>query len=60
MMCLVVDQGQLLIFVDGLGWVWDCWVIIGVEECKSLFVLDGVLCKIEFIVMLLVYGMDCV
>lgn len=58
MMRLVADQGQPLILVDGLGWVWDRWAITGVEERKSLFVSDGAPRKIEFTVTLLAYGMD--
>lgn len=48
-----------MMMVDGFGWVWKCWVIICVEECKSYFLWDGVLCKIEFFLFLKSYGFDC-
>lgn len=58
LMRLLADQGQPLILVDGLGWVWDRWVIAAVEERKSLFMADGAPRKIEFTVNLLAYGAD--
>ncbi len=58
MMRLVADQGQPLILVDGLGWVWERWVITAVEERKSLFMSDGAPRKIEFTMSLMAYGSD--
>lgn len=58
LMRLVADQGQPLILVDGLGWVWDRWVVASVEERKSLFLSDGAPRKIEFTVGLMAYGAD--
>ncbi|MFJ1293481.1 phage tail protein [Paracoccus yeei] len=58
LMRLVADQGQPLILVDGLGWVWDRWVITAVEERKSLFLSDGAPRKIEFTAALMAYGAD--
>ena len=58
LMRLVAGQGQPLILVDGLGWVWERWVITGVEERKSLFMSDGAPRKIEFTMQLLAYGAD--
>ncbi len=58
MMRLVANQGQPLILVDGLGWVWERWVITSVEERKSLFMADGTARKIEFTMTLSAYGSD--
>ncbi|WP_323010026.1 phage tail protein [Paracoccus sp. (in: a-proteobacteria)] len=58
LMRLVADQGLPLILVDGLGWVWERWVIAGVEERKSLFMADGAPRRIEFSMTLLAYGSD--
>ena len=58
LMRLVADQGQPLILVDGLGWVWERWVIAAVEERKSLFMADGAARKIEFTMQLMAYGSD--
>lgn len=58
LMRLVAGAGQPLILVDGLGWVWDRWVITTVEERKSLFLADGAPRKIEFTVGLMAYGSD--
>lgn len=58
LMRLVAGQGQPLILVDGLGWVWDRWAITGVEERKSLFMSDGAPRKIEFTMQLMAYGSD--
>lgn len=58
MMRLVADQGQPLILVDGLGWVWERWVIVSIEERKSLFMSDGAPRKIEFTMSLSAYGSD--
>lgn len=58
LMRLVADQGQPLIMVDGLGWVWDRWVIASVEERKALFMADGAPRRIGFSIGLLAYGAD--
>lgn len=58
MMRLVANQGVPLILVDGLGWVWERWVITSVEETKTLFLADGAPRKIEFTMGLLAYGKD--
>ena len=58
LMRLVASAGQPLILVDGMGWVWDRWVITGVEERKSLFMADGAPRKIEFTTTLKAYGSD--
>lgn len=58
LMRLQASAGQPLILVDGMGWVWDRWVITGVEERKSLFMADGAPRKIEFTTTLKAYGSD--
>lgn len=58
LMRLVANAGQPLILVDGLGWVWERWVITSVEETKTLFLADGAPRKIEFTVGLKAYGSD--
>ena len=50
--------GQPMMLVDSLGWVWEQWVINGVEERKSVFLPDGSPRKIEFTVRLRAYGPD--
>jgi hypothetical protein len=47
-----------MMLVDGLGWVWERWVIIAVEERKSVFLPGGAPRKIEFTVRLRAYGAD--
>lgn len=58
LMRLQASAGQPLILVDGMGWVWDRWVITGVEERKTLFMADGAPRKIEFTTTLKAYGSD--
>jgi phage protein U len=58
LMRLLARQGQPMILVDGLGWVWDRWVITGIDEAKSVFMADGAPRKIEFTVTLKAYGAD--
>lgn len=58
MMRLVASAGQPLMLVDGLGWVWDRWVITSIEETKTVFLADGAPRKIEFNVTLQAYGSD--
>lgn len=52
------DLGLPLMMVDGLGWVWKHWVILRVEERKSVFMSDGAPRKIEFSMSLQSYGPD--
>ena len=58
LMRLVASAGQPLILVDGMGWVWDRWVITAVEERKTLFMADGAPRKIAFTTSLKAYGSD--
>jgi len=58
LMRLVAGAGQPLILVDGMGWVWERWVITAIEERKSLFLADGAPRKIEFTATLKAYGSD--
>lgn len=58
LMRLLADQGKPMILVDGLGWVWERWVITGVEERKALFMSDGAPRRIEFSMTLMAYGAD--
>lgn len=58
LMRLLARQGQPMILVDGLGWVWERWVITRVDETKTHFLPDGAPRKIEFSVTLRAYGAD--
>ena len=58
LMRLQAKAAQPMMMVDGLGWVWDRWVIDRVEERKSLFLRDGAPRKIEFTLSLKSYGRD--
>lgn len=58
LMRLAAAQGKPMILVDGLGWVWERWVIISVEETKTLLMSDGAPRKIEFSMTLKTYGAD--
>lgn len=58
MMRLIANQGSPLILVDGLGWVWERWVITAIEETKTMFLADGAPRKIEFTMTLMAYGKD--
>jgi len=57
-MRLIARTGTPLMMVDGLGWVWQRWVIIEVTETKSVLFSDGTPRKIEFRVVLRSYGED--
>jgi len=57
-MRLIARQGQPLMLTDGLGWVWDRWIITLVEESKTFLMADGAPRKIEFNVTLQSYGRD--
>ncbi|WP_413874174.1 phage tail protein [Albidovulum sp.] len=58
LMRLSARLGQPMMLVDGLGWIWERWVIAGVEETKSVFLADGAPRKIEFALTLRAYGED--
>lgn len=58
LMRALAASGQPMILVDGLGWVWERWVITDVEETKTLFLADGAPRRIEFTVTLRAYGRD--
>ncbi|MCB1397526.1 MAG: phage tail protein [Rhodobacteraceae bacterium] len=57
-MRLAAGTGQPMMMVDGLGWVWDRWSIIGVEETKTVLMADGAPRQIDFRVTLRAYGED--
>lgn len=57
-MRLAARRGQPFMLVDGLGWVWDRWVITGVTEKKSIFMSDGAPRQIDFSMSLRAYGSD--
>lgn len=57
-MRLRAGTGAPMMMVDGLGWVWKQWVIVSVEERKSVFMADGAPRKIEFSMKLQRYGAD--
>jgi phage protein U len=57
-MRLAATLGQPMMLVDGLGWVWERWVLTAVTESKSLFMADGAPRRIEFDVTLRAYGAD--
>lgn len=50
--------GQPLMLVDGLGWVWERWVITSITEKKSVFLADGAPRQIDFAMSLKAYGSD--
>lgn len=54
----IASTGVPLMLVDGLGWVWQRWVITEVTEVKSVLFADGTPRKIEFSVALRSYGED--
>lgn len=58
LMRLAAAQGEPMILVDGLGWVWERWVVVSIEETKTLLMSDGAPRKIEFTLTLQSYGMD--
>lgn len=57
-MRLMARQGEPMILVDGLGWVWEWCVITAISETKTHFLPDGAPRKIEFSVSLQAYGAD--
>ena len=58
LMRAVARQGVPMMLVDGLGFVWQRWVITRVSETKSVFLADGAPRRIEFNVTLRAYGSD--
>ena len=58
LMRLRAKAAQPMMMVDGLGWVWDRWVIDQVEERKGVFLRDGAPRKNEFTLSLKSYGKD--
>lgn len=58
MMRQLANRGEPMTLVDGLGWIWERWVIVAVEETKGVFMADGAPRKIEFIITLKAYGQD--
>jgi len=58
LMRLQAGLGLPLMMVDGLGWVWDRWVITRVEETKTYLMADGAPRRIDFMVELQSYGGD--
>jgi len=57
-MRMAAQLGTPMMMVDGLGWVWDRWVIVNVEETKSVLMADGAPRQIDFRVLLRAYGDD--
>jgi len=55
---LRAGTGIPMMLVDGLGFVWQRWVVVRVEERKSVFMADGAPRKIEFTITLQSYGRD--
>ena len=57
-MRLAARTGQPLMLVDGLGWVFQRWVILSVEETRKVLMSDGAPRQIDFRVSLRSYGED--
>jgi phage protein U len=51
-------RGQPMMMVDGMGWVWNRWVITEVQETRTLFMADGAPRQIDFSMKLESYGPD--
>ncbi|MDO5705476.1 MAG: phage tail protein [Paracoccus sp. (in: a-proteobacteria)] len=58
LMRMLAGAGRPMILVDGLGWVWERWVIVAIEETKTVFLADGAPRRIDFTVTLRAYGAD--
>lgn len=54
----LADRGEPLSLVDGLGRVWDRWVITELSDTRTLFTDDGQPRKLEFRLKLKAYGED--
>lgn len=57
-MRLAAGTGVPMMLVDGLGWVWQRWVIVSVEETRSVLMADGAPRQIDFRITLRAYGGD--
>jgi phage protein U len=57
-MRLAARTGTPLMLVDGLGWVFQRWVILSVEETRTVFMSDGAPKQIDFRILLRSYGED--
>ncbi len=58
LMRLQAGLGVPMMMVDGLGWVWKRWVIVSVDETKTLTMRDGAPRQIDFSMRLQSYGED--
>lgn len=52
----IAGTGAPLMMVDGMGFIWDRWVVVSVEETRTHLMSDGAPLKIEFSVQLQSYG----
>lgn len=57
-MRLIARTGTPMILVDGLGFIWDRWVVTSVSEEKTFLMADGAPRRIDFDVTLQNYGAD--
>lgn len=51
-------KGEPLLLIDGLGQIWDRWVITRIEETQEVFLKAGVPRKISFRMAITRYGED--
>jgi uncharacterized protein len=58
LMRLTARTGMPLMLVDGLGWVWERWVITAVSETRTVLMADGAPRRIDFSMTLQAYGRD--
>lgn len=54
----IAGLGQPLMLTDGLGFVFDRWVILRAAETKTVLMSDGAPRKIDFEIELQSYGVD--
>jgi phage protein U len=54
----IARTGEPLMPVDGLGWVWQRWVIVDVHKARSVLVADGTPRRIGFRLTLRSCGAD--
>ncbi len=54
----IAQRGTPLILVDGIGFVWNRWVITSIEEEQTYLMADGAARRIDFTVGLQTYGVD--
>ena len=57
-LCAQAGQGEPLLLVDGLGFVWGLWVVTNIEEIQSYFASTGQALKQTFSMQLTSYGED--